>query len=228
MLLGSVNTKTLTPSYWSLMRLPKVKCRSPRERSLDPEQTHWSFWARALSYYCVMTRRKNFSQWERSFHWKLRCHWLEFLQQRQIAVVRQDPGLGKVKVAVDDAPMDFSNDLIREVLSVYGEVLDVRNDYLHMDGNMVPWWNGTRHVDMCNLKSEIPPTPKVRHGQNNIKIKLWHLVQLRIECKNKRIMIVQENLKGGALIVGVQATSNLSARREKQCFNCGESSHIAR
>ena len=31
--------------------------------------------------------RKNFSQWECSFHWKLRCHWLEFLQQRQIAVV---------------------------------------------------------------------------------------------------------------------------------------------
>ena len=35
--------------------------------------------------------RKNFSQWERSFHWKLRCHWLEFLRQRQIAVVRQGP-----------------------------------------------------------------------------------------------------------------------------------------
>ena len=36
--------------------------------------------------------RKNFSQWECSFHWKLRCHWLEFLRQRQIAVVRQGPG----------------------------------------------------------------------------------------------------------------------------------------
>ena len=34
---------------------------------------------------------KNFSQWEWSFHWKLRCHWLEFLQQRQIAVIRQGP-----------------------------------------------------------------------------------------------------------------------------------------
>ena len=28
--------------------------------------------------------RKNFSQWERSFHWKLRCHRLEFLWQHQI------------------------------------------------------------------------------------------------------------------------------------------------
>ena len=31
--------------------------------------------------------RKNFSQWECSFHWKLRCHWLEFLRQLQIAAV---------------------------------------------------------------------------------------------------------------------------------------------
>ena len=37
--------------------------------------------------------QKNFSQWECSFHWKLCCHWLEFLRQRQMAVVRQGPGL---------------------------------------------------------------------------------------------------------------------------------------
>ena len=35
--------------------------------------------------------RKNFSQWELSFLWKLRCHWLKGLRQRQIAVVRQGP-----------------------------------------------------------------------------------------------------------------------------------------
>ena len=35
---------------------------------------------------------KNFSQWEHTFHWKLCCHCLKFLWQRQIAVVRQGPG----------------------------------------------------------------------------------------------------------------------------------------
>ena len=35
--------------------------------------------------------RKNFSQWERSFLWKLRCHWVKGLRQRQIALVRQGP-----------------------------------------------------------------------------------------------------------------------------------------
>ena len=29
----------------------------------------------------IATCRKNFSQWERSFLWKLRCHWLEFLRR---------------------------------------------------------------------------------------------------------------------------------------------------
>ena len=35
--------------------------------------------------------RKNFSQWVHSFLWKLRCHWLKGLWQRQITVVRQGP-----------------------------------------------------------------------------------------------------------------------------------------
>ena len=44
--------------------------------------------------------RKNFSQWERRFNWKLRCHWLEFLRQRQITVVRQGPVTRKMHVSI--------------------------------------------------------------------------------------------------------------------------------
>ena len=33
--------------------------------------------------------RKNSSQWQRSFQWKLYSHWLKFLRQRHVAVVRQ-------------------------------------------------------------------------------------------------------------------------------------------
>ena len=145
-----------------------------------------------------------------------------------------EPGLGKVKVSVDDAPMDLSNDMIREVLSVYGEFLDVRNDYLHVGGNRVPWWNGTRHVDMCNLKSEIPPTLKVRHGQNDIKIKLWHLGQTHIECRWCKNHIVKENhdcpRKPQRRCFNCGSTSHIKSEcpTGKQCFNCGESSHIAR
>ena len=35
--------------------------------------------------------RKPLSQWQRSFQRKLRSHWLKFLQQRHVEVVRQGP-----------------------------------------------------------------------------------------------------------------------------------------
>ena len=41
----------------------------------------------------IATCRKNFSQWERSFLWKLRCHWLIFLRRVAQTLVIQGPGL---------------------------------------------------------------------------------------------------------------------------------------
>ena len=38
------------------------------------------------------TRRKNFSQWHRSFQRKLRSHWLKFLRHVAITLVIQGPG----------------------------------------------------------------------------------------------------------------------------------------
>ena len=35
--------------------------------------------------------RKNSSQWQHSFQWKLHSRWLKFLRQRRVAVVRQGP-----------------------------------------------------------------------------------------------------------------------------------------
>ena len=40
----------------------------------------------------IATCRKNFSQWERSFLWKLRCHWLKFLRRVAKTLVIQGPG----------------------------------------------------------------------------------------------------------------------------------------
>ena len=41
----------------------------------------------------IATCRKNFSQWERSFLWKLRCHWLKFLRRVAKTLVIQGPVL---------------------------------------------------------------------------------------------------------------------------------------
>ena len=39
----------------------------------------------------IATCRKNFGQWERSFLWKLRCHWLKFLRRVAKTLVIQGP-----------------------------------------------------------------------------------------------------------------------------------------
>ena len=41
----------------------------------------------------IATCRKNFSQWESSFLWKLRCHWLKFLRRVAKTLVIRGPGL---------------------------------------------------------------------------------------------------------------------------------------
>ena len=41
----------------------------------------------------IATCRKNFSQWESSFLWKLRYHWLKFLRRVAKTLVIQGPGL---------------------------------------------------------------------------------------------------------------------------------------
>ena len=46
----------------------------------------------------IATCRKNFSQWESSFLWKLRCHWLKFLRRVAKTLVIQGPVMQSFKV----------------------------------------------------------------------------------------------------------------------------------
>ena len=57
----------------------------------------------------ILRCRKNSSQWQRSFQWKLHSHWLKFLRQRHVAVVRQGPG--------SDALLSFSPPMLYRHLS---------------------------------------------------------------------------------------------------------------
>ena len=109
--------------------------------------------------------------------------------------------------------MNLDNNTIRDVLTSYGKVLEVRYDYLHVDGNRVPWWNGTRHIDMCELKSVLLPTIKVRYGQKDIKIKMWHVGQTHIECRWCKVHIVK-------------GEHNCPQNPQRRCFNCGSMSYI--
>ena len=45
-----------------------------------------------LYHFTIWRRRNPFSQWQRSFQWKLRSHWLKVLRQRHVTVIIQSTG----------------------------------------------------------------------------------------------------------------------------------------
>ena len=145
-----------------------------------------------------------------------------------------EPGQGKVKVFVHDAPLDLSNSVLRDLLNEYGKVLDVRNQYLFVGGNQVPWWNGTRQIDMCNVKSELPQTLNVSHGHKEVKIKIWHQGPKHIECRWCKEHIIRDEhncpKKPEGRCYNCGSLSHLKSDCEvgKQCFTCGEGGHVAR
>ena len=53
------------------------------------------------------TRRKNLSQWHRSFQRKLLSHWLKFLRHVAKTLVIQGPGLGKIFLARNGAAANY-------------------------------------------------------------------------------------------------------------------------
>ena len=88
--------------YWypriSLLLMTDINCGWPTAR-WTTSLAVWNYWVLQMPWAgpCITTATwrcpNNFSQWGCSFHWKLRCHWLEFLRQRQITLVRQGPGI---------------------------------------------------------------------------------------------------------------------------------------
>ena len=85
--------------YISIDHLPLMASNSScdSKASMCPPTAAYSEWALAhVPGPCITnviaTCRKNFSQWESSFLWKLRCHWLKFLRRVAKTLVIQGPG----------------------------------------------------------------------------------------------------------------------------------------
>ena len=82
-------------AIWHKVRLrASIRCWLSMDRR--PSGTRWDWGHQPGPCFATATWRchTNISQWERSFLWKLCCHWLKGLRQPQIAVVRQGPGTG--------------------------------------------------------------------------------------------------------------------------------------
>ena len=81
-------------SYGAVYNVGLAPGRVGQRRHAGPEKLFHSPWRDRPCLAATWRCRKNFNQWECSFHWKRCCHWLDFSQQRQIAAVRKTgPGL---------------------------------------------------------------------------------------------------------------------------------------
>ena len=85
-----------------LLRILKVMWYSIGKEQLDEFENWW--WMKKIELVtsspgpCLITAiwrcRKPFSRWQHSFQRKLRSHWLKFLWQHHVTIVRQGPGEG--------------------------------------------------------------------------------------------------------------------------------------
>ena len=88
------------------------------------------YWPRSLSPYgvtgsCLTTAiwrcRKPFSQWQCSFQRKLRSHWVKFLRQRRVAIVKQRPDPQRISEKKCTVWMSFTSprDIIQSMSPFY-------------------------------------------------------------------------------------------------------------
>ena len=77
-LMPLVFTQT-TNNWWASLVGICLRCVIHSLWIIKPPLTNPGPCLTTATWYC----HKNFSQWECSFHWKLHCHWLEFLLQHQ-------------------------------------------------------------------------------------------------------------------------------------------------
>lgn len=100
---------------------------------------------------------------------------------KSVEILEAEPGV--VKVFVDDAPLDMENNVIRGLMECYGDVREMKNQYLYVDGAKTSWLTGTRVVFMRNVKASVPPTLMVDHKGFKVKLNLHHAGQQLMECR---------------------------------------------
>ena len=78
--------------------------------------------------------RKNSSHWQCSFQWKLRSHWLKFLRQRHVAVVKQGPGSWvNISSGINGLLLSSTRPLLEPMLTYHQRCyVSLTSDLFHM------------------------------------------------------------------------------------------------
>ena len=79
-----------------------------------------------------------------------------------------------VRVTIRDLSLDYPKDKLIEVLSEYGNVVNVEREMIYIDGRKTTWTTGTRWVSMCPIYYTIPQRLSVMHEGKQMSMSVWY------------------------------------------------------
>ena len=123
-----------------------------------------------------------------------------------------EPGQGIVKVSIEDAPLDISNEKLKAWVSQYGTVVDFRNEFVTINGRRTSWRTGTRHAFMVNISESLPPVVKFTHNDTEVSVNIWHYGQTHMRCRWCHDVVPKSHM--------------CEKKPVRRCFNCGGNDHM--
>ena len=127
-------------------------------------------------------------------------------------IVLNEPSQGLIKVLIQDAPLGMPNGILQNWISQFGTIVDFKDEYLFVRGRKTRWRTGTRVVHMRALRQPIPPAAKIKSGDRDVSISVWHYGQSHIRCR-----FCNENVPKG---------HRCDKGPRKKCYDCGSEDHV--
>ncbi len=90
------------------------------------------------------------------------------------------------KVIVRDAPIEWNDKQICDILSGYGQIVRIEKEMIHHEGKKTSWTTGTRYVYMGPVETPIPTHLSVYQGDKQITISVWYEGQYHKEIPTLR------------------------------------------
>ena len=125
-------------------------------------------------------------------------------------------GIGRIKVTIEDAPLEMPNYMISDSLKGYGDVTDTIRQKLYINGRKTDWYSGNRAVYMKNVNVSLPPTIMIEFKCQQFKVNVRHEGQTLYECRFCK------------LHVSKMCVHNCSKKPVITCYNCLEEGHISK
>ena len=144
-----------------------------------------------------------------------------------------EPGQGVVKVVIQDAPLDMPNDVIKDWATQFGTVTEFRNEHVMVRGRKTNWKTGNRHAFVRRLKQPFPPSAKIRHGEDEVPVTIWHYGQTQMKCRHCHKIVPKQHTcdkipARKCFNCGSEAHTKVNCTVGKACFRCGSTTHFAR